>query len=320
MPRKKLTTEEFIKKAKAIHGDKYDYSKVTYTGSKNDVCIICPIHGEFYQTPSVHLSGGGCKACAYSKKGRKCLSTNAFIEKAQKVHGNKYDYSKVEYVNNRTKVCIICPKHGEFWQEPRAHLQGCGCIKCGYKNRESGRPKYTNDDFIALARDVHKDKYDYDKVIYNGSTIPVTITCPIHGDFLQQPVIHLRGCGCPYCGHKETLSSGVSKGESEIINILNKHKIKYNTQFPIESSVNITGWMYVDFYIPSLNVIIEYNGKQHYEKIKIWEKNFERQQNRDEELRQYCIDNNIKLIEIKYNEDVWVELEAQLFNENINHS
>ena len=127
------TTDEWIKKAKEVHGDKYDYSKVEYKGAFNNVCIICPEHGEFWQRPNSHIHGCGCKKCSDNyKKHKYSLSNEEFIEKAKKIHGNKYDYSKVEYVNNRTKVCIICPEHGEFWQTPGGHLynfQGCPLCK-----------------------------------------------------------------------------------------------------------------------------------------------------------------------------------------------
>ena len=122
---KKLTTEEFIKRAREVHGDKYDYSKVEYINSNTKVCIICPEHGEFWQTPGSHLSGKGCEKCV-----RPSYDTKSFVDCAKKIFGDKYDYSKVEYVNTKTKVCIICSKHGEFWMKPNVHLQGCGCNLC----------------------------------------------------------------------------------------------------------------------------------------------------------------------------------------------
>ena len=123
---RKLTTEDFIKKAKEVHGDKYDYSKVVYKGNRTLVTIVCPIHGEFQQKPSNHLSGNGCPDCS----GNKRLTTEDFIKKAREVHGDKYDYSKVKYVNTSTKVCIVCPEHGEFQQTPNDHLGGKGCPNC----------------------------------------------------------------------------------------------------------------------------------------------------------------------------------------------
>ena len=144
--------DEFIEKAKKVHGEKYDYSKVEYVNSKTKVCIICPEHGEFWQTPSEHLNGCGCKKCASDKLQKKFqLSKQQFVSKSLKVHGDKYDYSKAEYVNNRTKVCIICPEHGEFWQTPNSHLNGNGCPLCG--NEERAKVKKSNtDDFIIKAK------------------------------------------------------------------------------------------------------------------------------------------------------------------------
>ena len=128
---KVIDTKSFIEKAKSIHGDKYDYSKVEYVNSHTKVCIICPKHGEFWQLATNHLRGKGCSKCKNeSTSKRQVSSKDEFITKARKVHGDKYDYSKVEYINSQTKVCIICPIHGEFWQSPNPHLRGKGCGLC----------------------------------------------------------------------------------------------------------------------------------------------------------------------------------------------
>ncbi len=125
-------TDWFVQKAKEIYGDKYDYSKTEYTHTDEKLCIICPIHGEFWQTPHIHLQGHGCPKCGGNEK----LSTNDFIEKSREIHGNRYDYSKVEYNGNFNKVCIICPKHGEFWQYANQHMQGRGCPHCRQSSLE----------------------------------------------------------------------------------------------------------------------------------------------------------------------------------------
>ena len=137
----KLTTEEFIAKAKAVHGDRYDYSKVEYVDSKSEVCIICREHGEFWQKPKNHLSGYGCSICS----GRKKMRTFDFVKRAQNVHGNKYDYSKVDYKGNAEKVCIVCPDHGEFWQRAGNHLKGVGCPKCGIIKSSSAQKIWTQE-------------------------------------------------------------------------------------------------------------------------------------------------------------------------------
>ena len=124
--------KQFIEESYKIHGNKYDYSKVEYINNKTKVCIICPEHGEFWQSPNKHLQKHGCPFCA-----GKYITNDDFIKKANKIHNNKYDYSKVNYVNNSTKVCIICPEHGEFWQTPDKHLQGEGCPICNNSKLEN---------------------------------------------------------------------------------------------------------------------------------------------------------------------------------------
>jgi len=200
---KKVTTEDFIRRAKEIHGNKYDYSKVKYVSAKDKICIICPEHGEFMQTPNSHLNGNGCGECArktlWDKRGRK--TTEQFIEDAKRVHGDKYDYSKVEYKGSEVEVTIICPKHGEFKQTPYVHLKGHNCPTC------ARRPHITTEDFIRRAKEVHGDKYDYSKVNYVNGKTKVTIICHKHGEFDQVAGGHLHGKGCSKCGVESSAKS-----------------------------------------------------------------------------------------------------------------
>lgn len=189
MRKQDLKTIAFIERARLIHGDKYDYSKVEYINSRSKVCIICPEHGEFWQKPSSHLQGKGCSKCCGTKK----LTTEEFIERAKKIHGDKYDYSKVVYINNHTKVCIICPIHGEFWQTPKNHLKSVGCYKC------SKVFPLTKEIFEKRGKIIHGDKYDYSKVEYINYETKVCIICKEHGEFWQTPHDHLSGYGCPFC-------------------------------------------------------------------------------------------------------------------------
>jgi len=200
----KKTTEEFIEKAKLIHGDIFDYSLVEYINSKIKVKIICPIHGEFEQTPNNHLNGAKCFKCKIdnltllNKK-----NVNEFIEKARLKHNDKYDYSLVEYVNTDTKVKIICPIHGEFEQSPKSHLRGSNCHECAKiigSNKLSKNNLMTLESFIDKSKAIHGDKYDYSESKYTHSSKKLKIICPIHGEFEQTPSIHLRGSGCNKCG------------------------------------------------------------------------------------------------------------------------
>jgi hypothetical protein len=124
----KESTRAFIDKSRKIHGDRYDYSQVVYSHNKDKVTIICPEHGAFKQLPQNHLKGCGCIKCAQSERR---LTTETFIDRSSKIHKNRYDYSKVDYLNSRRKVVITCPVHGDFEQIPTAHLSGRGCRKCG---------------------------------------------------------------------------------------------------------------------------------------------------------------------------------------------
>lgn len=190
--------EKFIIKARKRHGDKYDYSKVDYVDSQTKVCIICPEHGEFFQAPSAHVRGNGCPVCANSKRGlNKKWGRDTFIYKSQLVHGSRYSYEHVVYVNNNTKVKITCPYHGVFEQTPLAHVFGKqGCPICAGRNN-------TTQSIIEQFRDLHGDRYDYSKVEFKRMWDKVIIGCPEHGDFLQTPEKHLLGQGCPKCGKSE---------------------------------------------------------------------------------------------------------------------
>lgn len=136
-----MTTDKFIQKAKKVHGDRYDYSKAEYIGYKDDICIICPEHGAFWQKAKNHLSGYGCSICS----GRKKMRTIDFVNRANLVHQNKYDYSKTVYKGNKEKICIICPEHGEFWQQASSHLKGIGCPQCGIIKSSSKQKIWTKE-------------------------------------------------------------------------------------------------------------------------------------------------------------------------------
>lgn len=198
-------TINFIKKAQQIHGSRYDYSHVEYVNAKTKVEIICPDHGPFMQTPDKHTGRDkcGCPMCAGNRPG----STESFVKSARRVHGDVYDYSMVAYNGNKTKVEIICPVHGAFWQTPSNHLSGRGCAEC------ANNTMLTKSAFVARARAVHGDTYDYSQVEYAGNRTAVKIVCKSHGVFEQIPYVHLSGCGCPICGRTQQI---VSRDEAAI--------------------------------------------------------------------------------------------------------
>ena len=218
----KKTTEEFIADARKAHGDKYDYSKVEYDGRRKPVCIICPIHGEFYQTPECHLAPRGCRKCGAEKNGKQQTLTNEqFISRAKVIHGDRYDYSEVRYIKSQIKVKIKCNKCGRyFWQTPNAHLRGENCPICGnyYMDLEM---------FKERAAKIHNNKYIYEKTVYLSANKKVIITCPVHGDFLQTPRSHTSGAGCPVCGKD--------------LNVISK---RYTTEGFIEAARKVHGDKY----------------------------------------------------------------------------
>lgn len=201
---KRLNTEEFIRRARLVHGDKYDYSKVAYVNTQTKVCIICHEHGEFWQQPQHHLKGSGCPSCGFitiSQKGR--MTTTEFIYRARQVHGDKYSYEKTEYIKSDKPVTITCDKHGDFEQVANAHLSGCGCPLC--KNNKIHMLKNKGiEKFIFDARTIHGDKYDYSESVYVDNKTPLAIICNRHGLFMQTPQSHLKGCGCPKCADEKT--------------------------------------------------------------------------------------------------------------------
>lgn len=195
---RKFTTEDFIAKAKAVHGDKYDYSKVKYINSKTKITIICKKCGkELEIRPNSHLSQkSGCRCyITYNT-----YDTSQWITKAKEVHSDKYDYSKTKYIDWNTKVCIICPEHGEFWKIPAMHIQGQGCPKCQKKNDTVNKRKINLDKFVSKSQKKFGNRYDYSKVEYKGVNVDVCIICPEHGEVWMKPSVHLSNrIGCVKC-------------------------------------------------------------------------------------------------------------------------
>lgn len=277
-----ITLDEFIKRSNQIHNNKYDYSNIKQIDRKiGKVDIICPEHGVFKQNPYLHMLGKGCHKC----KGGVKYTLDDFLKISKNVHGDKYDYSNVDYKNSQTKVKIICPIHGEFEQIPRHHHEKHGCPKC------VGLDKMTRDRFIERSNIIHKNKYDYDLVDYRNNRTKVKIICPNHGEFEQIPKHHLNGVGCPKCRQ--------SKGENKIKDLLDLNKIKYIQQKRFKDCLHKQQLVF-DFYLPELNICIEFDGVQHKKPIKGWggEDKFKIRLLRDKIKDDYCFNNNIKLIRI----------------------
>ncbi|WP_271554278.1 hypothetical protein [Bradyrhizobium sp. CCBAU 45394] len=195
---KKYSTEEFIILARAVHGDRYDYTATQYRNRNQPVKFLCVEHGEISQKPQYHLRGSGCTACGYaSKRSKTQVSTEEFVLRAKKVHGEKYDYSDTTYVIKRQPVTISCRQHGPFTQMPGNHLSGHGCPAC--HRGTANNHKLSKAQYIARAKSVHGDTYDYSKTEYVHSQTSLAIICRTHGIFQLNAAYHLQGRGCKAC-------------------------------------------------------------------------------------------------------------------------
>lgn len=280
---KKLTQDEFIKRAKKINGDKYDYSLVEYERNYSKVKIICKKHGVFEQIPKDHLRGFGCDKCSGSFN----LKKEEFVEKSKYINGEKYDYSLVNYINNKIKIKIICKIHGVFLQKPNHHLSGVGCPYCG------GTKKLTQEEFEKKSSSVHNCFYDYSKTLYVNNEKNVNIICKKHGQFSQKAENHLKGQGCPKCK--------LSKGEKKIYIFLVKNNINFKTQHSF-LDCKFKSKLFFDFYLSEYNICVEFDGIQHYDSIEKFggEKEFKKTKERDLAKNEFCIKNKIELIRIPY--------------------
>ena len=281
---KNMTKEQFIKKAKLVHGNDYDYNFVEYKNNKTKVKIKCnTCKNIFEQRPNNHLNGQNCPFCFGSKK----LTTEQFIEKAKQIHGNKYDYSLVDYINSKTKVKIKCNNCGNIFEQiPDVHTNSRhGCTFC------SPTSKLNTEQFVEKARIIHGDDYDYSLVEYKNSNTKIKIKCNnCKKIFEQRPYDHLKGCGC-FC---------VYKGEIEIENYLKENNISFEKTKKY-SNLKDKSLLSYDFYLPSKNLLIEYNGEQHYKnKFKKTFHEWHRQLHHDWLKRKYAKDNNINLLIIPY--------------------
>ena len=305
----KKDVNTFIDESNLIHNNKYDYSKVEYNGNKIKICIICPKHGEFWQTPSGHLRGNGCPKCKSENISKKLqMTTLEFIKRSKIIHGNSFNYDKTNLETRiNGKVIVTCNKcKQDIYVRIGLHLFGNKCPYC------YGTHLKTNDEFIEDAKKIHGDKYDYSKVDYKGNKIKVCIICPKHGEFWQTPNCHLRQRGCPKCKN--------SYLENEIHNILTK----YNILFEYQKRFDWLGRQSLDFFLPQYNIAIECQGKQHYESVKKFGgvKQLKKQKELDYNKIQLCNEHNIKMIyysNVKYNDEI-ITSKNKIIKEILNYN
>ena len=284
-------TKEFIEKARKVHGDKYDYSKVEYKRSDENVCIICPIHGEFLQTPNKHLGGEGCKECGkITARNKHILKIEDFIDRAKQIHGNKYIYDKTDlnHRDEKGRVIITCPIHGDFLQKPHNHLCGKGCLKCGTKTR-ANKKRLSQEEVIERFKSKYGNKYDYSKVVYESMHSDVIITCTKHGDFPCSPANHLSGKGCPKCK--------MSHSECNVEKALIDKKIEYKYDVR-RKTLPWLEELTLDFYLPKYNIAIECQGGQHFYSVDYFggKEKLKYRIELDKKKKKLCESNGIKLL------------------------
>ena len=298
-----LTKLEFIEKAKAIHGNKYSYNKVIYKNRTTKIQIFCKKCKEYFlQTPNGHLRGCGCKKCGYKSHSLQLKDSFCeFIEKAKKIHNNKYEYNEDTFDNEKIKIyCKECKKY--FYQTRGNHLRGSGCPSCGNKTKGKALDLII---FIKKANEIHNNRYEYEDVIYKNCRTKVKIWCKkCKKFFMQTPSNHLSGKGCPYCMQ--------SKGELQISDWLKIHNISYIFQkrFKMCKDQNVLPF---DFYLPDYNLCIEFQGQQHYNKkmfveryksLELGTKAFNKQKIHDKIKQNFCKVNKIGLLIIKYDANI----------------
>ena len=292
--------EKFIEEARKVHGDYYGYDKVVYVNQATNVIITCPKHGDFEQTPRKHLMGSGCKICGYEKNReffRRPL--NEVIEKAKKIHDNKYSYvMDFSYLNGASKMHIVCPIHGDFWQQIDGHLGGQGCPKCG-REEAHNKKRRDKDYFIDRARKIHDNLYSYENFDYVNWHTKGFVTCPKHGDFAVTPSNHIgNASGCPKCVRQ------ISKWEQEICDYLTMIGIECE-----QSNRTILDGKEIDIFLPQYNVGIECDGL-------LWHNELHKDKDYHLKKTEECKEHGIRLIHIF--EDEWANkgeiLKSMLLN------
>ena len=302
--REKLTVDRFIEKSKEKHGNKFDYSLVkSIKNNRTKVVIMCNCcGGPFIQAATRHMAGDGCYYCS----GKYQRNTLSFIKDAIQVHGFEFDYSESVYIDMHTKVKIKHNKcNHEFEAKPGNHIfKKSGCPKC------ANCLKLTTEEFVKRSRVTHGNSYNYNKSEYKNNSTKVTIGCnKCNLMFTQSPDKHMSGTGCPYCCE--------SKGEREIARFLTNNNIEFIKQYGPDGCVNIKQ-LYFDFYLPKLNILIEYDGEQHYKAIPHFggERKFNKLKNRDRIKSNWSVSNNKKLYRIRFDQDLLLELKDILKKEN----
>jgi hypothetical protein len=289
-----LPYSTFIERARKTHNNRYEYVQDSYNGLTKKMTIFCNDHGFFNQTPHSHISmKTGCPKCGrISSANSNKISWKYVLEKFKNVHGDFYTYDESSFKDVSTKMKIKCAKHGWFEQIPYQHYAKSGCPNCSKENNGILK-RITFDEFIIKSSRKHNSKYSYENVNFTDIFTPIEIQCSKHGSFFQSPRNHYRGSGCSKCQ--------ASRGENLIRTILTNNTINFQEQKTFDD-LFMKSKLKCDFYLVDYNIVVEYNGIQHYEPIELFGgvEGLMLTQKRDVFKYNYLQQNNIRLILIRY--------------------
>lgn len=302
--------EIFLEDARKKFGNNFTYNIDQYVNLKTHIDITCNnCNTSYRQTPKVHLnSKTGCKKCSFNQMSKNIIDNfkNKFIDRACEIHGNKYNYDRVIYITATDPVEIWCNKCQIYiHQTPYVHLKGSGCNKCAIISNATAST-YDKDIFIKKALLIHGNRYNYDNVVYTNCKLKVNIKClKCKQTFSQTAGSHLSGKGCSYCKQ--------SKGEILIGELLEKNNLIYVAQKKFDDCKYIRTLIF-DFYIERYNLVIENDGKQHYEPINFYggKQGLEMTQTRDSIKNDYCKTKGISMLRIRYDENIEEKLISAL--------
>lgn len=305
---RRLTQTEVIEGIKKVHRNKYDLSKVVYINRRTKICVICPTHGEWFTLTEQLLRGQGCFSCGKSLSGiKKRIPISAFLERVNIIHNNRYQYDLSEYKGIGSKIKIYCDVHKKwFSQMAHAHLVlAQGCPDCGLDNQKLKR-RMSLEEFIDKANLAHDCKYNYSAAVqFENQNSLITIICPKHGPKEVLVGNHLGGSGCNDCN--------TSRGEESIKAYLKSLGVNFNTQHIFKDLKDVRN-LRCDFYIESLDLVIEFNGRQHYEPVGAFggEESLKEVQRRDKIKKDFCIKNNIRFEVINFNDNLKAKIDEFL--------
>ncbi len=287
---------KFIERARAEHGDRFDYSGSRYVGFDKPIEVICRKHGVYHTTPKSHVysKSGGCPKCRADLMGKAHRhTTDQFIERARKIHGDRYDYSRVNYQGILSKITIVCPKHGPFLMKPARHLSGRGCRKCAF-NRIGRERRLSFWDFVERVISVHgPNRYEYELQDFVNMHSKIPIRCPKHGLFRQSVATHLKGTGCPKCIQ--------SNGEQRVRETLTALGTNFGEQVRF-ANCRAKRPLPFDFFVPSHRLLIEFDGRQHYDNSELWggDEKLEETHRHDAIKNRFAAKHDYRLLRIPY--------------------